>query len=149
MMVAMVVGEEDAQPFFIVGSGEAFSIPEVISGEPFDRPLDFGGNSAVRHSWRHDVVSRVKEVSWGVELSELVDAACHLRKNECHYIAMTLLIDWAFMMRPMGYKASASPSGGRYCSTFDGSHVAPSRRVKCLCNLGGVDPRGLPMWAAL
>ncbi len=57
MMIAMVVGEEDAQAFFIVGGGEAFGSSEVVSGESFDRALDFGGNPAVRHSWRHDAVS--------------------------------------------------------------------------------------------
>ena len=94
MMVAMVVREEDAQAFFIVSGGEAFGISEVISGESFDGALDFGGYPAVGHSWRHDEVSNLKDnVSWVSGSCELFDAARHLSNTECHYIAMTCLID--------------------------------------------------------
>ena len=39
MMIAMVVGEEDAQTLFILGGGEAFGGSEVVSGDLLLGPL--------------------------------------------------------------------------------------------------------------
>lgn len=38
MMIAMIVGEEDGQAFFIVGGVEPLGSSEVASGESLDGP---------------------------------------------------------------------------------------------------------------